>query len=40
MLNEEAVRILRAKSFAHLAIETRSGPHVAPVWVDVDDEGG
>ncbi|MBI4730087.1 MAG: TIGR03618 family F420-dependent PPOX class oxidoreductase [Acidobacteria bacterium] len=39
MLDEEAARILRSKSFAHLALDDEGSPHVSPVWVDVDDHG-
>jgi PPOX class probable F420-dependent enzyme len=39
-LDSEALRILRSRTFASLALVTAKGrPHVSPVWVDVDDQG-
>jgi PPOX class probable F420-dependent enzyme len=39
-LDTEAVRILRSKTFASVALVDEEGrPHVSPVWIDVDGEG-
>lgn len=36
-LPEGAEELLRAKTFAHLAVLVEGAPHVSPVWVDVRD---
>jgi PPOX class probable F420-dependent enzyme len=37
-LSEQAERIVREANFAHLAtIGDRGEPHVAPVWIDLED---
>ena len=39
-IDGEAARILRGKTFAHLAIiDGRGRPHVSPLWIDVDEQG-
>lgn len=39
-LGGEALRILRSKTFANLALVQVDGrPHVSPVWIDVDTNG-
>lgn len=39
-LDPEAIRILRSKTFANLAlVDERGQPHVSPVWIDVDGKG-
>jgi PPOX class probable F420-dependent enzyme len=39
-IDGEAERILRGKTFAHLAlIDSKGRPHVSPLWIDVDDDG-
>ncbi len=38
-LTQNAVKLIEAKNFAHLATLRRDGsPHVAPVWVDRDGD--
>ena len=38
-LTQNAVKLIEAKNFAHLATLRRDGsPHVAPVWVDHDGD--
>ncbi len=39
-LSEDDLKLLRGKNFAHfVTIDPDGAPHVAPVWVDADDEG-
>jgi PPOX class probable F420-dependent enzyme len=39
-LSEEDVRLLRGPNFAHFVTLNPDGsPHVAPIWIDVDDDG-
>lgn len=39
-LTEHDVALLQGPNFAHLVTLNEDGtPHVAPVWIDVDDEG-
>jgi PPOX class probable F420-dependent enzyme len=39
-LSPEDRELLRGKSFAHLVTLNADGsPHVAPLWIDVDDDG-
>ena len=38
-LDEVAIRLLKGKNLAYLATVNEDGsPHVAPLWVDVDEE--
>lgn len=39
-LNEDDLRLLRGPNFAHFVTLNPDGsPHVAPIWIDVDDDG-
>jgi PPOX class probable F420-dependent enzyme len=40
-LTDREIALLKRKNFAHLATLNEDGsPHVAPLWIDVEDDGG
>jgi PPOX class probable F420-dependent enzyme len=41
VLTEKEIALLKGKNFAHVATLNRDGSaHVAPTWIDVEDDGG